>query len=72
MNRSEIQRVQRYLRTKLNPRLEVKGRERGGEDAAEVELDGEFLAVVFREVDEGEITYQFQMAILEEDVPPLP
>lgn len=71
MTKTEIQRLQRYLRMKLNPRLDVKGRERGGEDAAEVELDGEFLAVIFREVDEGELSYQFQMAILEEDLPPL-
>lgn len=71
MLKSEISRLQRYLRMKINPRLDVVARDRGGDDACEVELDGEFLAVIFKEVDEGETSYQFQMAILEEDLPEL-
>ena len=37
-------------------------------DSAEVFVNGEFIAVLFREEDEGETSYQFQMAILDVDL----
>lgn len=37
-------------------------------DAAEVYIAGEFIGVVYRDEDEGEVCYQFQMAILDCDL----
>ena len=38
------------------------------EDSAEVYVGEEFIGVLFRDDDEGEISYQFQMAILDYDL----
>jgi hypothetical protein len=37
-------------------------------DSAEVYVGEEFVGTVTRDEDEGELCYQFQMAILEEDL----
>ena len=35
----------------------------------EVHYDGEFIGMLYRDEDEGEVSYAFQMAILEMDLP---
>ncbi len=68
MNNSELEKVESYLRTKFNnPKVVVEGRE-NKEDSAEVMLDGEFIGVIFKAEDEGEISYAFHMSILEMDL----
>ncbi|MDC3080348.1 DUF3126 family protein, partial [Rhodospirillaceae bacterium] len=55
-------------RTKFNnPKVVIEGRE-NKEDSAEVMLDGEFIGVIFKDEDEGEISYDFHMSILEMDL----
>ncbi len=69
MTRSETLRVQRYLREKFgNEDFNVKER-RPSDGTAEVMLGDEFIAVVYRDEDEGEISFAFHMTILEEDLP---
>ena len=48
-------------RIKLTPRPKQK-------DSAEVYVGDEFIGVLFRDDDEGETAYQFQMAILDYDL----
>ena len=67
MTREETLRLEAYLKEKLNPGLRVLPRDKT-DDSVEVYLGAEFLAVVYKDVDEGETSYQFQMTILEEDV----
>ena len=68
MNSSELAKVESYLRTKINnPKVVIEGRE-NKEDSAEVLLDGEFIGVIFKDEDEGEISYDFHMSILEIDL----
>ena len=68
MNSSELAKVESYLRTKFNnPKVVIEGRE-NKEDSAEVLLDGEFIGVIFKDEDEGEISYDFHMSILEIDL----
>ena len=68
MNSSELAKVEGYLRTKFNnPKVVIEGRE-NKEDSAEVLLDGEFIGVIFKDEDEGEISYDFHMSILEIDL----
>lgn len=70
MNNDEIIRVQTYLRLKFqNDMLTLK---RGAkDDMVEVYLEDEFIGTLFRDEDEGEVSYDFNMAILEFDLPTL-
>lgn len=70
MNNDEIIRVQTYMRLKFqNDMLTLK---RGAkDDMVEVYLEDEFIGTLFRDEDEGEISYDFNMAILEFDLPTL-
>ncbi len=69
MNKSEITRLQAYLQTKFtNKKLSLAERKEA-KDSVEVMLDGEFIGVIYRDDDEGEISYDFNMAILEVDLP---
>jgi hypothetical protein len=69
VDKSEQVRVQQYLRDKFGTdriTLHDAGRKDG---SAEVNLSGEFIGVIFRDDDEGEISYAFHMAIIESDLP---
>ena len=70
MNNDEIIRVQTYLRLKFqNDMLTLK---RGAkDDMIEVFMEDEFIGTLFRDDEEGEISYAFNMAILEFDLPTL-
>ncbi len=68
MTRDEIVKLERYLKKIFRlPVLEVKQRPRK-EDSAEVFIGDEFIGVIFRDEEEGETAYQFQMAILDYDL----
>lgn len=68
MTANEIARLQHYLRTKFGaPDINVRGRPTKA-DSAEVYLGEEFLGVLFKDEDEGETSYDFNMAILEIDL----
>ncbi len=68
MNREEIVRLESYLRKLFRlDTIEVRQRP-NKDDSAEVYVGDEFIGVMFRDDDEGELSYQFQMAILEFDL----
>ena len=68
MNPQEIVRVQTYLRKVFGTKtLSVRARPKK-DDSAEVFVGDEFIGILFREEEEGELSYQFQMAILEIDL----
>jgi hypothetical protein len=68
VTREEIVKLERYLQKVFRlPALQVKQRPQK-DDSAEVYVDDEFIGVLFRDDDEGEIAYQFQMAILDFDL----
>ncbi len=69
MNKSEIARLQSYMQNKFgNKSLTLKERKED-QDSLEVLLDGEFMGLIYRDEDEGDISYDFNMAILEIDLP---
>ncbi len=71
MNQTEAVRVQLYLRELFgNDRIIVKLRPRDG--SAEILLGQEFIGVLFRDDEDGDVSYALNMAILEEDLPPAP
>lgn len=67
MNREEIQRLEAYLKDKLNSDLKLVARKET-DDSVEVYLGAEFLAVVYKDTDEGEVSYSMNMSVLAEDL----
>ena len=68
MTRDEILKLERYLQRMFRMTdLLVKQRPMK-DDSAEVYIGEEFIGVLFRDDDEGETAYQFQMAILDYDL----
>lgn len=69
MTPTEIARLQAYLRQKFsNPQIRVLKRSQT-DDSVEVSIGDEFIGVIYRDEDEGEISYPFHMSILEMDLP---
>lgn len=71
MNHQEIARVQAYLRQAFsNNQIRIKPPEKPTAPV-EMYIGEEFVAVLYRDDDEGEISYALNMSILEEDLPEL-
>ena len=71
MTRSEIWRLEKYLRNLF--RLDtITILERPQPDSVEVHVGGEFIGVIFKDEEDGETSYAFNMAILEMDLPQPP
>lgn len=68
MKKPEIKKLEAYLRKKFgNQTLEVRPREKK-DDSAEVYLGDEFIGILFRDDEEGDLSWNFSMAILEYDL----
>lgn len=68
MTIDELKKVERYLRRLFsNERITVKARPRK-DDSAEVFIGEEFVAVVYRDAEDGELSYNLSMAILDVDL----
>jgi hypothetical protein len=64
----ELKKLTQYLRMKFElPSIQVKMRPQK-DDSAEVYIGDEFIGVLFRDEEDGELSYNFQMAILEFDL----
>jgi hypothetical protein len=71
VTRSEIWRIEKYLRNLF--RLDtITVVERPQADSVEVHVAGEFIGVIFKDEEDGEVSYAFNMAILEMDLPQAP
>ena len=69
VNRSEISRLQKYLRDTFRlDTITIRDRPQK-DDSAEVYIGDEFIGVIFKDDEDDEISYAFQMAILESDLP---
>lgn len=68
MKREEILRLENYLkRTFQLQSIAVRQRPKK-DDSAEVYINDEFIGVIYRDDEDEELSYQFQMAILEYDL----
>jgi len=64
----EIIKVQNYLRKTFGTQtLRIVARAKK-QDSAEVMLGEEFIGIIFKDDEDGETTYHFQMSILEMDL----
>ncbi len=65
----ELSRLQAYLENTFKTKgFALKMREKA-KDSAEVLLNGEFIGVIYKDEEDGELSFDFNMAILEEDLP---
>ena len=70
MTPNEIVRVQDYLRHKFgNDRIAIDQPKKPGAPI-EVRIGDEFIGVLYRDEEEGEVSYSLTMSILEEDLRP--
>lgn len=68
MEKTELAKVQNFMRKALqSPNLEVRARPRKN-DSAEVYIEDEFVGVLFRDEEDGDLSYNFSMAILDYDL----
>lgn len=68
MKADELRKLDAYFKRVFGtPGLEVRARPRK-DDSAELYKSDEFLGVIYRDEDEGELSYNFSMAILEIDL----
>ena len=68
MNRDEIIKLEAYLKKTFQlPTIEVRQRPHK-DDSAEVYIGDEFIGVIFRDDEDDDLSYQFQMAILDFDL----
>ncbi|MBA8880262.1 MULTISPECIES: DUF3126 family protein [Phyllobacterium] len=68
MKPEELKKLDSYFkRTFGNTELTVKARPRK-DDSAELYLGDEFLGLIYKDEDEGELSYNFSMAILDMDL----
>jgi hypothetical protein len=72
VTRSEIWRLEKYLRNLFRLDTITLLERPKQQDSVEVHVAGEFIGVIFRDDEEGEVSYAFQMAILEMDLPEAP
>ena len=69
MTEAEIKKLQNYLRNKFgNDSFRLVDRIKST-DSVEVYLGEEFIGTLYRDDEDGEISYDFNMAILEIDLP---
>lgn len=66
---TELEKVQQYLRG-LFANDDINLRDRAQADGSvEVSLGEEFIGVIFKDDEEGDVSYDFHMSILEIDLP---
>jgi len=65
----ELIKIQAYMRSKFdNEGIAVRPRSQTG-DSIEVLINGEFIGLVYKDEDDGETSYDFNMGILSIDLP---
>lgn len=67
MKPQEITKLNAYFKRIFNEQMVVKARPRK-DDSAEVYLGDEFLGIIFRDDEDGDLSYNFSMAILDVDL----
>ena len=64
----EISRLQNYMTAKFKTNGFAMKMRKKAKDSVEVLLNGEFIGVIYKDEDEGETSYDFNMAILDIDL----
>ena len=66
---AEAKKLQDYLASKFkNKGITIRARGPQAQDSVEVLIDGEFIATIYKDEDEGETSFTLNMAILDIDL----
>ena len=68
MNPTEIEKLQRFLRQTFGNHGISLARRPEADDSAELQINGETFGAVYKDEDEGELSYSIQMTVLSEDL----
>ena len=71
MTRSEIWRLEKYLRD-LMGLTQLRCWSGHRLNSVEVHIGGEFIGLIYKDDEEGDVAYNFNMSILEMDLPEPP
>jgi ribosome-associated translation inhibitor RaiA len=72
VTRSELWRIEKYLRNLFRLDTITVVERPKQDDSVEVHINGEFIGVIFKDEEDGDVSYAFNMAILEMDLPEAP
>ena len=68
MDRITLKKIENFFKQKFNSKkIKIEGRA-NKTDSAEVLIDDEFIGVIFEDNEDGDMCYQFNMTILNEDL----
>ncbi len=70
LNNADAKRLQTYLQRLFTNQKITLGAMSKANDSIEVLLDGEFIGTIYKDDEDGEVSFDFNMAILEMDLPP--
>ena len=68
MTEFEIKQIENYLNQKFKTDRFLAKERKSIDDSCEIYIDDEFIGLIYVEDDEGEVSYQFHMTILKEDL----
>ena len=68
MHTTEIAKLQAYLRKKFTNNNIILDMKENRDDSIQVKLGNEFIGVIYKDQEEGETSYDFNMAILDIDL----
>jgi hypothetical protein len=69
MTRTEVLRIQKYLNSKFESTKYSLKKSQSADDCMEIHFADEFVGMIYRDEDEGEVSYAVNLAILEMDLP---
>ena len=68
MTEFEIKQIENYLNQKFKTDRFLAKERKSIDDSCEIYIGDEFIGLIYVEDDEGEVSYQFHMTILKEDL----
>jgi hypothetical protein len=64
---AEIQKLEKYLKSKVNSQITLKYRPKA-DDSAEFLISGEYMGTVYKDEEDGDISYIVNLSILSIDL----
>ncbi|MGN0929082.1 MAG: DUF3126 family protein [Alphaproteobacteria bacterium] len=68
MKNEELLKVEKYLKNKFSNEKIKLVPSKSDEDMAEVYIDSEFIGTLYRDVDDDEVSFDFNMSIIDIDL----
>lgn len=66
-NPTETQKLEKFLQARMNNKITLKGRAKA-DDSVELLLDGEYMGTVYKDEEDGDISYNINISVLSIDL----